>query len=99
MENINITTALAFGGFCLSVYNCLLELVRRHPRCKVCVRKIVREDGVDIGFSASAVNTGEVAFTVRRVYLYNEEKAQTSMVDDTPTEARLHPEGYAEVTL
>ena len=37
--------------------------------------------------------------TMKRVYLYNEEKSQTSMVDDTPTEARLHPEGYVEVTL
>ena len=35
--------------------------------------------------------------TMKRVYLYNEEKSQTSMVDDTPTEARLHPEGYEEV--
>ena len=37
--------------------------------------------------------------TVKRVYLYNRETSQTSMVDDTPTEARLHPEGYAEVQL
>ena len=37
--------------------------------------------------------------TVRRVYLHNEETAQTSMVDDVPTEARLHPEGYAEALL
>ena len=44
-------------------------------------------------------NGGKGIGTVRRVYLYNEEKAQTSMVDDTPTEARLHPEGYAEVQL
>ena len=35
--------------------------------------------------------------TVKRVYLYNRETSQTSMVDDTPTEARLHPEGYEEV--
>ena len=44
-------------------------------------------------------NGGKGIGTVRRVYLYNEEKSQTSMVDDTPTEARLHPEGYAEVQL
>ena len=44
-------------------------------------------------------NGGKGIGTVRRVYLYNEEKAQTSMVDDTPTEARLHPEGYVEVAL
>ena len=44
-------------------------------------------------------NGGKGIGTVRRVYLYNEEKAQTSMVDDTPTEARLHPEGYVEVQL
>ena len=44
-------------------------------------------------------NGGKGIGTVRRVYLYNEEKAQTSMVDDTPTEARLHPEGYVEVVL
>ena len=44
-------------------------------------------------------NGGKGIGTVRRVYLYNEEKSQTSMVDDTPTEARLHPEGYVEVQL
>jgi hypothetical protein len=35
--------------------------------------------------------------TVKRVYICNRETSQTSMVDDTPTEARLHPEGYEEV--
>ena len=44
-------------------------------------------------------NGGRGVGTVRRVYLHNEEKSQTSMVDDTPTEARLHPEGYAEIRL
>lgn len=54
----------AFGGFCLSLYNCALEIVRRRPHGKVRVRKITRKDGVDIGFAASAVNTGEATFTV-----------------------------------
>ena len=54
----------AIGGFCLSLYNCALELVRRRPRGKVRVRKITRKDGIDIGFTASAVNTGEATFTV-----------------------------------
>ena len=44
-------------------------------------------------------NGGKGIGTVRRIYLYNEEKAQTSMVDDTPTEARLHPEGYSQIQL
>ena len=44
-------------------------------------------------------NGGKGIGTVRRIYLYNEEKSQTSMVDDTPTEARLHPEGYVEMQL
>lgn len=54
----------AIGGFCLSLYNCALELFRRHPRGKVHVRKVTGEDGVDVGFAASAVNTGEATFTV-----------------------------------
>ncbi len=32
--------------------------------------------------------------TVKRVYLHNRETSQTSMVDDAPAEASLHPEGY-----
>jgi hypothetical protein len=32
--------------------------------------------------------------TVRRVYLHSPESSQTSMTDDTPTEARLYPAGW-----
>mgnify|MGYP003313664677 CR=1 FL=1 len=37
--------------------------------------------------------------TVRRVYLYNHESSATSMVDDTPTESRLHPAGWKKLPL
>ena len=60
----------AIGGFCLSLCNCALELVRSRPRGKVRVWKVRREDGVDIGFTATALNTGKVAFTVCELRLY-----------------------------
>ena len=59
----------AFGGFCLALYNCILELVRRRPRAKVRVREIVREDGIKIGFAAITANTGETTFTVSEFHL------------------------------
>ena len=68
----------------------------------------VPEAFLELDFSKPVFWDAEVLFsgdagrgvgTVRRVYLYNPETSQTSMVDDTPTEARLHPEGYAEVKL
>ena len=70
------------------------------------VRIEVPETLFEIDFSKPVFWDAEVLFsgdggrgvgTVKRVYIYNEEKSQTSMVDDTPTEARLHPEGYVEV--
>lgn len=69
METLGITDALALGGFCLGVYNCILEIVRRRPRAVVRVRKRKGQDGVDKGFAATIVNVGEVAFTVSEVYL------------------------------
>lgn len=66
MKNLcDIIVAIAAGGgLFLGLYNCLLELVRRRPRAEVHIRKIVRKDGFDVGFSATAVNTGEATFTV-----------------------------------
>lgn len=64
-----IVAFAAFGGFCLSIYNCLLELVRRRPRAAVRVRKIPSGANVDVGFSAAIVNTGIAAFTVTEIYL------------------------------
>lgn len=69
MESIGITTALAFGGFCLGVYNCMLEIIRRRPRAKVRIRRWKWRDTIDEGFSAMVANIGEVAFTVTEVYL------------------------------
>lgn len=67
MELQTLVNFAAIGGFCLALYNCLLELICRKPRAKVRVWKMTREDGIDIGFSAAAVNTGVSAFTVRFV--------------------------------
>ena len=64
-----IVAFCAFGGFCLALYNCILELVRRHPRAKIRVREITREDGVKIGFAAIAANTGEATFTISEFHL------------------------------
>ena len=53
-------------------------------------------------WDAEALFSGDGArgtCTMKRVYLNNPETSQTSMVDDTPTEARLHPEGYKELEL
>ena len=70
------------------------------------VRIEVPEEFFEIDFSKPVFWDAEALFsgdggrgvgTVKRVYLYNRETSQTSMVDDTPTEARLHPEGYEEV--
>ena len=35
--------------------------------------------------------------TVRRIYLYSPDSSQTTMVDDTPTEARMYPQGWGEL--
>ena len=35
--------------------------------------------------------------TVRRIYLYSPDGSQTTMVDDTPTEARMYPAGWGEL--
>lgn len=69
LNNHGITTAIAFAGFCLGVYNCILEVVRRHPRAIVKVKKARRDSPVNKCFSAMVVNVGEVAFTVSEVYL------------------------------
>ena len=72
------------------------------------VRIEVPEEFFEIDFSKPVFWDAEALFsgdggrgvgTVKRVYIYNRETSQTSMVDDTPTEARLHPEGYVEVQL
>jgi len=72
------------------------------------VRIEVPEEFFEIDFAKPVFWDAEALFsgdggrgvgTVKRVYLYNRETSQTSMVDDTPTEARLHPEGYAEIQL
>ena len=79
MESIDITTAIAFGGFCLGVYNCVLEIVRRHPRAVVRLRKrFAIQDGIDKGFTATIANVGEVAFTVTEAYLVKRDGERVS---------------------
>ena len=69
LNSHGITAAIAFGGLCLAVYNCILEITRRHPRAVVRVKKIHGGDPVDKCFAAQIVNVGEVAFTVSEAYL------------------------------
>ena len=72
------------------------------------VRVEVPEEFFELDFSKPVIWDAEALFsgdgahgtcTMKRVYLHNRETSHTSMVDDTPTEARLHPEGYEEVRL
>ena len=69
MDSHRITAAIAFAGFCLALYNCVLEIIRRRPRAIVRVKKFRRGDPVNKCFAAAVVNVGEVAFTVSEVYL------------------------------
>lgn len=66
----SVVAASALVGCALSVFNLARDLLARHPRGKVRVWKVRREDGVDIGFTATALNTGKVAFTVCELRLY-----------------------------
>lgn len=69
MKNIDITAVIAFASFCLSIYNCILEIIRRRPRAMVRVYKRTGDDSIDKGANAAIVNVGELPFTVTEIYL------------------------------
>ena len=69
MKNIDITAVIAFASFCLSVYNCALEIFRRRPRAIVRVYKRTGDNSINKGANAAIINIGELPFTVTEIYL------------------------------
>lgn len=67
-------------------------------------RMVIPKDFFEFDISQTCAAEAEILFsgeggrglgTVRRLYLYSPDSSQTTMVDDTPTEARMYPQGWS----